>query len=170
MCRDLSRSPRSSLTHSHTHCRTSSQVNAQAAARILAEQAGLEVGEGDKKRKRKGGDGELPSLLEDDRFKAMFEDPEFAIDERSAEWKLLHPNTGAADARFGSAARRSTAAGGRLGWSRLPDFLNGASLQYFPCLSSVLCQSPHPPPPTHTPTPLSARRPSQGAQAAGGAL
>jgi ribosome biogenesis protein ENP2 len=32
------------------------------------------------------------SLLEDDRFKVMFEDPEFAVDERSAEYKALHPN------------------------------------------------------------------------------
>lgn len=70
------------------------QVNAQAAARILAEQAGVDLGEGGKKRKGGAGAAGGPSLLEDDRFKAMFEDPEFAIDERSAEWKLLHPNTG----------------------------------------------------------------------------
>lgn len=70
------------------------QVNAQAAARILAEQAGVDLGEGGKKRKGGAGAAGGPTLLEDDRFKAMFEDPEFAIDERSAEWKLLHPNTG----------------------------------------------------------------------------
>ena len=79
------------------------QVNAQAAARILAEAAGLDTGDANSKKKRKvaalvaeGGEAPapLPSLLEDDRFRAMFEDPEYTIDERSAEWRLLHPNTG----------------------------------------------------------------------------
>lgn len=54
----------------------------------------MDLGEGGKKRKGGANAAGGPSLLEDDRFKAMFEDPEFAIDERSAEWKLLHPNTG----------------------------------------------------------------------------
>ena len=35
-----------------------------------------------------------PSLLEDERFAAMFSDPAFTIDERSDEWRQLHPNTG----------------------------------------------------------------------------
>lgn len=33
-------------------------------------------------------------LMEDDRFKAMFEDPDFAINEESEEYRLLHPNAG----------------------------------------------------------------------------
>lgn len=33
-------------------------------------------------------------LMADDRFKAMFEDPEFAINEESDEYRLLHPNAG----------------------------------------------------------------------------
>ncbi|PSC72487.1 Nucleolar 10 [Micractinium conductrix] len=74
------------------------RVNAQAAARIIAEQAGVDLEEGGKK-KRKAGDTALPSLLDDNRFKAMFEDPEFAIDEMSSEWKLLHPNTDPAKER-----------------------------------------------------------------------
>ena len=36
------------------------------------------------------------TLLSDDRFKAMFEDTDFAIDEASHEYKLLHPNVAAA--------------------------------------------------------------------------
>lgn len=44
------------------------QVNAQAAARIIAEQAGVDLEEGGKK-KRKAGDTALPSLLDDNRFK-----------------------------------------------------------------------------------------------------
>ena len=46
------------------------QVNAQAAARILAEQAGLDLEEGGgKKRKAKAGAPEGATLLDDDRFK-----------------------------------------------------------------------------------------------------
>lgn len=36
----------------------------------------------------------LPSLLEDDRFKAMFQDPSFAVDETADEYKFHHPNAG----------------------------------------------------------------------------
>jgi ribosome biogenesis protein ENP2 len=35
---------------------------------------------------------EQAEVMEDDRFKAMFEDPEFEIDENSFEYKLLHPS------------------------------------------------------------------------------
>ncbi|KAL4527757.1 hypothetical protein Ndes2437A_g02896 [Nannochloris sp. 'desiccata'] len=45
-----------------------------------------------KKRKKNAAAAGGMSLLEDDRFKVMFEDPEFAVDERSAEYKALHPN------------------------------------------------------------------------------
>ena len=38
----------------------------------------------------------LPSVLEDDRFKAMFEDPSFAVDEAADEYKFHHPNAGRA--------------------------------------------------------------------------
>lgn len=76
------------------------KVNAAVAARILAEQQ-------EQQEEEVGGQGEiavlvpkskskskapLPSLLEDDRFKAMFMDPAFAIDERSDEYRVLHPN------------------------------------------------------------------------------
>jgi ribosome biogenesis protein ENP2 len=96
------------------------KVNATMAARILVEQhqeeqaqalaaakdtgdtklPGLEDDTGinttglltaaERKRKKNAAAG--MSLLEDDRFKVMFEDPEFAIDERSADYKALHPN------------------------------------------------------------------------------
>lgn len=36
----------------------------------------------------------LPSVLEDDRFKAMFQDPSFAVDEAAEEYKFHHPNAG----------------------------------------------------------------------------
>jgi hypothetical protein len=101
------------------------QVNAQAAARILAEQAGLEPEEGGKKKRRSGKDGAGPTLLDDDRFKVMFEDPEFAIDERSTEWKLLHPNMGEWSRGAGAGGRRALAgtAAGRAagcGWCGVP--------------------------------------------------
>lgn len=33
----------------------------------------------------------LPSILEDDRFKVMFENPEYQVDEQSEEFRLLNP-------------------------------------------------------------------------------
>ena len=60
------------------------QVNATMAARLLAE------------KKESRGDGEQQAeagLLADDRFRRMFEDPEFAIDETAGEFKDLHPNS-----------------------------------------------------------------------------
>lgn len=33
----------------------------------------------------------LPSLLGDDRFKVMFENPEYQVDEQSEEFRLLNP-------------------------------------------------------------------------------
>lgn len=39
------------------------------------------------------GKGEKPSLLNDPRFKALFEDPQFAIDESSREYALLNPSS-----------------------------------------------------------------------------
>lgn len=33
----------------------------------------------------------LPSILGDDRFKVMFENPEFQVDEQSEEFRLLNP-------------------------------------------------------------------------------
>lgn len=53
---------------------------------------GTEGGEGQRSRKRRKGDGESAALLDDDRFKAMFEDAEFRVDEASEEYKQLHPN------------------------------------------------------------------------------
>lgn len=33
----------------------------------------------------------MPSLLKDDRFKVMFENPDFQVDEQSEEFRLLNP-------------------------------------------------------------------------------
>ncbi|GAA5889722.1 hypothetical protein JCM16303_007152 [Sporobolomyces ruberrimus] len=50
----------------------------------------------DKRRKRKRKSdklGDQPSLLKDDRFGAIFENPDFEIDEESREFQLLNPST-----------------------------------------------------------------------------
>ncbi|KAL3134725.1 hypothetical protein ABBQ32_007727 [Trebouxia sp. C0010 RCD-2024] len=68
------------------------KVNRKMAAEALLQQAADEVPAGaetsNKKRKV------LPSVLEDDRFKAMFQDPSFAVDEAADEYKFHHPNAG----------------------------------------------------------------------------
>lgn len=62
------------------------------AAEALLQQVADEIPAGaetsNKKRKV------LPSVLEDDRFKAMFQDPSFAVDEAADEYKFHHPNAG----------------------------------------------------------------------------
>ncbi|KAK9867626.1 hypothetical protein WJX84_003781 [Apatococcus fuscideae] len=65
--------------------RKAPKVNAKAAARMLAGQ------------KNAGPDGEKagaaePGLVDDPRFKAMFEQDDFAIDEDTKEYRALHPN------------------------------------------------------------------------------
>jgi hypothetical protein len=48
-------------------------------------------------------DGEAAeALLGDDRFNSLFEDADFAIDERSGVYKELHPNAGACTLASGS--------------------------------------------------------------------
>ena len=68
------------------------QVNRKMAAEALLQKVAAEIPAGpdtsNKKRKV------LPSVLEDDRFKAMFEDPSFAVDEQADEYKFHHPNAG----------------------------------------------------------------------------
>ncbi|CAG9466800.1 unnamed protein product [Pedinophyceae sp. YPF-701] len=60
------------------------KVNAKVAARAMAAQ-GKQRAEGD------AAEGAAPNVLEDDRFAAMFQDPDFAVDEESKEYQLLHP-------------------------------------------------------------------------------
>ena len=66
-------------------------MNAALAAQIMAE--GGEAEEGAARKKAKGPSQQ--SLLADERFRSMFEDPAFAIDERAEDYKVLHPNAGA---------------------------------------------------------------------------
>ena len=54
---------------------------------------GGDAEEGAARKKAKGPSQQ--SLLADKRFRSMFEDPAFAIDERAEDYKVLHPNAGA---------------------------------------------------------------------------
>ena len=63
---------------------------------MLAQEAevaadGEEAAPGAKRRKTEQG---AVNPMADDRFKAMFEDEAFTIDEESTEYKVLHPNAG----------------------------------------------------------------------------
>ena len=59
------------------------------AAQAMLQAAAEEVVETSNKKRKT-----LPNVLEDNRFKAMFEDPSFAVDEAAEEYKFHHPNAG----------------------------------------------------------------------------
>lgn len=100
------------LTH------TAPQVNREVAARLMAQQqlagggddetAAAAAETASKMRKAaaaaEAAAAAASTLLSDDRFKALFEDTDFAIDEHSTEYKLLHPNVAAAGGGRKSAA------------------------------------------------------------------
>ncbi|CAK7340222.1 unnamed protein product [Dovyalis caffra] len=70
------------------------KVNRKLAASIIEKEAENEQNDADKNEtkkasKKKKGLGH--EILEDDRFKALFEDKDFEIDEHSAEYLALHP-------------------------------------------------------------------------------
>ncbi|DBB18809.1 TPA: hypothetical protein ACH3X3_000404 [Trebouxia sp. C0006] len=67
------------------------KVNKKMAAQALQQQAADEAAPAETSNKKRK---VLPSVLEDDRFKAMFEDPSFAVDEAAEEYKFHHPNAG----------------------------------------------------------------------------
>uniref|UniRef100_A0A663F024 Nucleolar protein 10 n=1 Tax=Aquila chrysaetos chrysaetos TaxID=223781 RepID=A0A663F024_AQUCH len=61
------------------------KVNKELALKLIEEEG--EEQQVTKKRKQKN----LPSLLKDDRFKVMFENPDYQVDEQSEEFRLLNP-------------------------------------------------------------------------------
>lgn len=61
------------------------KVNKELALKLIEEEG--EEQQATRKRKQKN----LPSLLKDDRFKVMFENPDFQVDEQSEEFRLLNP-------------------------------------------------------------------------------
>ncbi|KAL0043459.1 hypothetical protein WJX79_005231 [Trebouxia sp. C0005] len=67
------------------------KVNKKMAAQAMLQQAAEEAAPAETSNKKRK---VLPSVLEDDRFKAMFEDPSFAVDEAAEEYKFHHPNAG----------------------------------------------------------------------------
>lgn len=60
------------------------KVNKELALKLIEED---EEEQALQKKKQK----KMPNILNDDRFKAMFENPDFQVDERSAEFRLLNP-------------------------------------------------------------------------------
>uniref|UniRef100_A0A8D0HHN7 Nucleolar protein 10 n=1 Tax=Sphenodon punctatus TaxID=8508 RepID=A0A8D0HHN7_SPHPU len=61
------------------------KVNKELALKLIEE------GEEEQQLVRKKKQKNLPSILKDDRFKAMFENPDFQVDEKSEEFRLLNP-------------------------------------------------------------------------------
>ncbi|KAM6459783.1 nucleolar protein 10 isoform 1-T1 [Liasis olivaceus] len=61
------------------------KVNKELALKLIEE--GEEEPQNSRKRKQK----KMPSILSDDRFKIMFENPDFQVDEQSEEFRLLNP-------------------------------------------------------------------------------
>ncbi|KAJ3193619.1 hypothetical protein HDU82_002754, partial [Entophlyctis luteolus] len=72
------------------------KVNAGFALRLMKETgelAGSDEDEDEKRNnKRKKKDAGLGAIKTDDRFKGLFEDEDYQIDENSSEWKLHHPS------------------------------------------------------------------------------
>uniref|UniRef100_H3CIM1 Nucleolar protein 10 n=1 Tax=Tetraodon nigroviridis TaxID=99883 RepID=H3CIM1_TETNG len=62
------------------------KVNKELALKLM-EEGDEEAGLASRKKKGKT----LPSILGDDRFKVMFENPEYQVDEQSEEFRLLNP-------------------------------------------------------------------------------
>lgn len=67
----------------------------EALERTEKKEAGIveEKDGSERKRKKKNAGVETPSLLTDDRFGALFTNPDYQIDEDSREFSLLNPST-----------------------------------------------------------------------------
>ena len=99
------------------------QVNRKLAAQAMLdarkrEAEDMEEVEGEPSAKKRKPSG--PSVLEDPRFQALFEDPSFAVDEEADEYKTLHPN-----------------AGRRLGCTPHPSSCNGSHILAWACQVEV---------------------------------
>uniref|UniRef100_F7A8S2 Nucleolar protein 10 n=1 Tax=Ciona intestinalis TaxID=7719 RepID=F7A8S2_CIOIN len=69
------------------HVKKLPKVNRHLADRLMTRAADEELKSGKKKKMKR----EAANLLDDPRFKSMFEDPNFQVDEESEEFKLLNP-------------------------------------------------------------------------------
>lgn len=70
------------------------KVNRKLAASVIEKEAEIEQIEADKNETKKASrkkKGLGPEIFEDERFKALFEDKDFEIDENSTEYLALHP-------------------------------------------------------------------------------
>ncbi|KAJ6654063.1 hypothetical protein lerEdw1_007489 [Lerista edwardsae] len=61
------------------------KVNKELALKLIEE------GEDESQNARKKKQKKMPNILSDDRFKVMFENPDFQVDEKSEEFRLLNP-------------------------------------------------------------------------------
>ncbi|KAJ3001107.1 UNVERIFIED_CONTAM: hypothetical protein HDU68_007059, partial [Siphonaria sp. JEL0065] len=73
------------------------RVNAGLALRLSKDEEVEEESDDDGSRKKKGKNkkkdaADASQIKEDSRFKSLFEDEDFQIDENSSEWKLHHPS------------------------------------------------------------------------------
>uniref|UniRef100_A0A915I7K5 NUC153 domain-containing protein n=1 Tax=Romanomermis culicivorax TaxID=13658 RepID=A0A915I7K5_ROMCU len=67
------------------------QVNRELAARLAQEEAGESKSSSTKKQKRLQKQSAAKTLLSDDRFKQLFENPDFQVDVETDEFRLLNP-------------------------------------------------------------------------------
>ncbi|CAH2246123.1 nucleolar 10 [Pelobates cultripes] len=67
------------------HIKKLPKVNKELALKLYEEEDETQAMQKKKKQKK------MPNILSDDRFKSMFENPDFQVDEQSEEYRLLNP-------------------------------------------------------------------------------
>lgn len=114
------------LSESRIRARKDAQapkVNKALAAKILREEERERKKEERRKEKtaealaegdREAESVEKPNLLNDARFKALFEDPAFEVDTQSREFGLLNPSTVAQSGKGKHVSAQQTAKGGKI--------------------------------------------------------